>query len=68
MINEIEKNNKKHQDALDLVAEFERLGGVITKSLIIERDVDKDNNFTRKPKRFVKINDQPKGAVHDKNI
>ena len=61
MINEIEKNNKKHQDALDLVAEFERLGGVIT-------NVDKDNNFTRKPKRFVKINDQPKGKIHDKNI
>lgn len=48
-MNTIERNNKRHQEALDVVAAFKADGGVVKTSTIKKRD-NNFNVFINKPK------------------
>ncbi len=53
-MNTIEQNNKRHQEALDVVSAFQASGGIIKKSAIKKRD-NNFNVFIDKPKTRGKI-------------
>ena len=61
-MNMIERNNKRHQEALDVVEQYKQQGGIVRELGVTKSD---HRSHAPKPKRFVKAHMQAKVDSYD---